>query len=134
MIRAGMTHRAAFITLVEDINLFEFEDRKLIQTIVCELLAHESGNNELVIILREKGHLILERLLSQYDNTDNVSFVGKYLQTFTQYPALLKCWCNLNHIVKLLRMILNNDFIISGDAIENFMVSLVVIVRFLSPF
>jgi len=83
MIRAGMTHRAAFIALVEDINLFEFEDRKLIQTIVCELLAHESGNNELVIILREKGHLILDRLLSQYDNTDNVSFVGKYLQTFT---------------------------------------------------
>lgn len=83
MIKSGSENRLAFVTLTDDINLFEFEDRKKIQQIVTDLLGYESGQNELVNVLRERGTQIIDRLLSQYENVDNVFFVGEYLRTFT---------------------------------------------------
>jgi len=38
IVRAGVQNRQAFLCLIEDIICFEFEDRKQIQEIVCELL------------------------------------------------------------------------------------------------
>ena len=63
MIQAGVQNRQAFICLVEDINLFEFEDRKRLQAIVLELIGQERGNNELAMILRQSGQKIIDSLL-----------------------------------------------------------------------
>ena len=103
MIQSGVQNRQAFLCLIQDINFFEFEDRKRIQQIVTELLASSSGNNELVFTLRgTAGSTTLKKLLSIYNDIDNVSFVGEYLRMFTVYPALLPCWYNLNYIKDLI--------------------------------
>ena len=99
MIQAGVQNKQAFLCLIQDINFFEFEDRKKIQQIVTELLASSNGNNELVFTMRgSAGSAILKQLLSMYNDIDNVSFMGEYLRMFTVYPALLPCWYNLVHI------------------------------------
>ena len=41
--------------LIEDINMFDFEDRKKVQEIVLELLALHNGQNDLVLLVKEKG-------------------------------------------------------------------------------
>ena len=68
MIRSGSQNRQAFICLLEDINYFDFEDRKKIQELVCELMSTDNGNNELVMLVRERGNIILDLLLSTYEN------------------------------------------------------------------
>ena len=45
---------------MEQINLFDFEDRKKIQELVIELLGKEGGANELVMIVREQGPGIID--------------------------------------------------------------------------
>lgn len=67
-VQSGGQNRKAFAELVEHINLFDFEDRKKIQELVIELLGSENGQNELVMVVKEMGHSILESLLSQYEN------------------------------------------------------------------
>ena len=102
-IQAGVQNRQAFLCLIQDINFFEFEDRKKIQQIVTELLASSNGNNELVFTMRgPAGSAILKHLLSMYNDIDNVSFMGEYLRMFTVYPALLPCWYNLDYIIELI--------------------------------
>ena len=75
------------------------------------------------MVVRERGPAILDSLLSQYEDPDKVHFVGEYLRMFTSYPALLKCWCKMSRIEKLLRVILNFNFTIQSDAVETTMVS-----------
>ena len=60
MIRSAVLHPRAFICLIEDINLFDFEDRKQIQKIVTELISSQNGLNELVMVVKEHGMNILE--------------------------------------------------------------------------
>ena len=55
IIRAGSQNRQAFMCLIDDINLFDFEDRKKVQEIVLELLALQDGRNDLVLLIKEKG-------------------------------------------------------------------------------
>ena len=86
-------------------------------------MSTDNGNNELVMLVRERGNIILDLLLSTYENPDNVHFVGEYLRVFTLYPVLLKSWCNMRQINKLLRIILNSDFNIQSDAVETALVS-----------
>ena len=64
MIRSGSNHRKAFAILVEDINEFEFEDRKKIQELVSELLRKQLDKNELVTALSERAPIILDKLLA----------------------------------------------------------------------
>ena len=98
MIRSGSNHRQAFAILVEDINEFEFEDRKKIQELVIELLKKQVDRNELVIVLSERAPGILDKLLSEYENHDYAPFIGEYLRVFTQFPVLLKAWCRMARI------------------------------------
>ena len=122
-VQSGGQNRKAFAELVEHINVFDFEDRKKIQELVIELLGTENGQNELVMVVKEMGHSILESLLSQYENQEYTHFVGEYLRMFAQYPVLLKCWCKMSRIQKLLKVILNNNFNIQSDAVETTIVS-----------
>lgn len=121
MIRSGSNHRKAFAILVEDINEFEFEDRKKIQELVSELLRKQLDKNELVTALSERAPIILDKLLAQYENHDYAPFVGEYLRLFTQFPLLLKAWCRMSRIQNLLHVILNFDFNIQSDAVETTM-------------
>ena len=119
MIQAGVQNRQAFLCLIQDINFFEFEDRKKIQQIVTDLLASSHGNNELVFTMRgSAGSAILKHLLSMYNDIDNVSFMGEYLRMFTVYPALLPCWYNLEYIKELTQVIFQPEFNIQSDAIQ----------------
>ena len=52
--------------------------------------------------LRANGDQVLKNLLSQYENIDNVSFVGEYLRLYTQYSTLLPSWYSMDRIKSLL--------------------------------
>jgi len=69
------------------------------------------------MILRDNGERILTSLLTQYTDTDNVSFIGEYLRLYTAYPSMLPAWFNLGFIKELLQLILEPEFNISSDAI-----------------
>ena len=60
---SARSHGQAFLCLVEDLNYFDFEDRKQIQTIVCELLSVDGGNNVLAVVLKGAGATLLPALL-----------------------------------------------------------------------
>ena len=83
MIRSGSHHRQAFAVLVEDINCFDFEDRKKIQELVAELLRKQIDRNELIMVLSERAPTLLDKLLGEYENHDYAPFVGEYLRLFT---------------------------------------------------
>ena len=73
--------------------------------------------------VKEQGQKIIDKLLGQYEHTDNVYFVGEYLRFFTRIPTLLRCFMNVYLIKVLLRTVLNTDFNIQGDAVETIEVS-----------
>ena len=52
-----------------------------------------------------------------------MSFVGEYLRLFALYPLLLPTWFNLECIRSLLKVVLQTDFNIQGDAIQTVQVS-----------
>ena len=77
---------------------------------MIELINKKTEKNEIVIMLGNHAPEIIDNLLDQYEIHDYAPFVGEYLRLFTQIPTLLKSWCKMSRIVKLLRVILNFDF------------------------
>ena len=73
--------------------------------------------------VKDSGSVIIDKLLGQYEHSDNVYFVGEYLRFFTRIPTLLGCFMKVRLIKVLLRVVLNTDFNIQGDAVETIMVS-----------
>lgn len=76
------------------------------------------------MITRGRAPEIIDKLLTQYENVDCVHFAGEYLRLFAQYaPLLVRSWCSIRNFKRLLKIILNTDFNIQGDAVETAMVS-----------
>ena len=121
MAQAANQHREAFIHLIRDIDCFELEDRKLVQSIVTELHIHQTDLIEEA--LKDDATKIVDNLLDKYADRGRVTFIGNYLRMFTDSPVLIVGWLSLANMRKLFATITDDDFNVEADAMQTLQVS-----------
>ena len=95
MVDETIKHRKEFLSLIKDIDCFEFEDIKSIQQIFMQLYEAETARIEAII--GESGNVVISKLLKVYGKRDISAFVGIYLRIFTSSVVSLFFLISLAH-------------------------------------
>eukprot|EP00347_Sterkiella_histriomuscorum_P000597 403375236 len=109
---------AEVANILQNIDKFQFEERKMIQSIIQEL--YNNFQEVFEITLYPKRIEIVQNLLLKYTEQGMAIFVGSFLRLFTKSSKLIDSMLSVKILEELSSLIANPDFSISSDSYETF--------------